>query len=124
MDENVPTSAGLSSYNLLDEKLFMKALELQHGHTVLELGCGVGNYVMAIAPYLGDSGHILALDLWNEGIETLRVRADMQRMDNLLPVAADICAGLPVRRGSVDCCLMSTVIHIPESVTAIRSLLA
>lgn len=112
MDENVPTSAGLSSYNLLDEKTFFEALQLRPGMTVLDLACGVGNYSVAAVPHLGGTGHILAMDLWTEGIETLRVRADMRHTDAILPLIGDAAAGLPVRSRSIDCCLMATIVHI------------
>lgn len=112
MDDNVPTSAGLSSYNLLDEKVFFEALGLKSGMTMFDLACGVGNYAVAAFPYLGGRGRIVAMDLWTEGIETLRVRADMLKADNILPLIADAAGGIPVRRRSVDCCLMATVVHI------------
>jgi glutamine cyclotransferase len=43
VDDTVPTSAGLSSFNLLDEDKFFTGLALKPGMTLLDFGCGVGN---------------------------------------------------------------------------------
>ncbi|MDW7772996.1 MAG: methyltransferase domain-containing protein [Desulfobulbaceae bacterium] len=110
--ENVPVSAGLSSFNLLDERVFFKALGLAPGMILLDLACGVGNYTMAASPYVGEKGQILAMDLWWEGLETLWVRADMRNVENVHPVIADAGEGLPLSHWSVDCCLMATAAHI------------
>ncbi|HHO47426.1 MAG TPA: methyltransferase domain-containing protein [Desulfobacteraceae bacterium] len=88
MEEQVPTSAGLSSFNLLDEKKFFSALAPEQGMIVLDLGCGVGNYAIALAPHVGNAGHVYALDLWEEGIETLEVRASIGRHAN---ITARVC---------------------------------
>jgi len=112
MEENVPTSAGLSSFNLLDEKKFFNALNLKSGTTMFDLACGVGNYVVAASPFLGETGCIVAMDLWQEGIETLGVRTGLSRLHNILPVVADATSGLPVRDRRIDCCLMATIVHI------------
>lgn len=112
MEDSVPESAGLSSYNLLEEKKFFAALALRPGMRVLDIGCGVGNYALAVLEHLGGEGLILAADLWGEGVATLRFRADMRDADNIAAVIADAAGGLPVRKQSVDCCLMATVAHI------------
>jgi cyclopropane fatty-acyl-phospholipid synthase-like methyltransferase len=44
-EEDIPTAAGLSSFNLLDERKFFDALGLFPGMTMLDLGCGLGNYL-------------------------------------------------------------------------------
>ena len=112
VDENVPTSAGLSSFNLLDEQKLFTALTLKTGMTLLDFGCGVGNYAMAASPYVGSNGQISAVDLWEEGIETLEVRAAIARLEN---IQAKVCGAgqkLPIRDQAVDLCLMATVAHI------------
>ena len=111
-DEDVPTSAGLSSFNLLDEKTFFAELDLKQGMVMFDLACGVGNYAVASSPYIGETGSIVAMDLWHEGIETLAVRNGINRLSNIIPIVADACSGLPVKKGSFGCCLMATIAHI------------
>lgn len=112
MEENVPTAAGLSSFNLLEEQIFFDALSLSPGMTLFDLACGLGNYSVAACPYLGENGQIIAMDLWQEGVETLMFRAGMHGLNNILPVVGDAAGGLPVKKRSIDCCLMATIVHI------------
>lgn len=111
-EENLPTSAGLSSFNLLDEKRLFAALELAPGTTVLDFGCGLGNYAMACAPRVGEQGLIHALDPWDEGIETLEVRAAMAGLANIRPLVVGKGDRLPLADQSIDFCLLATVLHI------------
>ncbi len=115
MEDNVPTSAGLSSFNLLDENTFFDVLALEPGMTLLDFACGVGNYALAASPYIGDTGVIHALDPWGEGIETLEVRIAIGGITNIKPGVADAKIPLPIPDQSVDVCLMATVVHILHS---------
>ena len=111
-EEGVPISAGLSSFNLLDEQKFFNALALKPGMALLDFGCGLGNYSIAASPYVDKSGQIYAVDLWEEGLETLEVRAAMARLEN---IQTWVCGGgdkLLIEDQTVDLCLMATVIHI------------
>lgn len=112
MDDRVPTSAGLSSFNLLDEQLFFKNISPQPGMQVLDLGCGLGNYAIAAAPLVGPQGMIYALDAWDEGIETLSVRAEMGGHANIRPGLWQTGIPLPIETESIDLCLLATVTHI------------
>ncbi len=112
MEENIPTSAGLSSYNLLNEKKLFHTLSLRPGIIMLDLGCGVGNYTVTASPYIGDKGFVCAMDLWEEGIETLMVRTNIGKLSNIHPIVADASYSLPFQRNSFDLCLMATFIHI------------
>lgn len=112
MDENVPTSAGLSSYNLLDEQKFFAALGLAPGMKLLDFGCGVGNYAIAAAPYIEANGCICAVDLWEEGIETLEIRAAMAKFNSIRTSVCGAGNRLPFDNRIFDFCLMATVVHI------------
>jgi ubiquinone/menaquinone biosynthesis C-methylase UbiE len=111
-EENLPTSAGLSSYNLLDEQRLFTTLGLAPGMIVLDFGCGLGNYAVACAPRVGEQGVIHALDPWDEGIETLEVRAARAGLANIRPLVVGKCDRLPLADQSVDFCLLATVLHI------------
>lgn len=111
-EENVPTSAGLSSFNLVDEQKLFNALALKPGMTLLDFGCGLGNYSIAAAPSVDKDGQIYAVDPWEEGLETLEVRAAMARLEN---IQLCVCGGgdkLPMQDQTVDLCLLATVVHI------------
>lgn len=111
-EEDLPTSAGLSSFNLLDERRLFSALALTEGMSMLDLGCGLGNYAVAASPHVGEQGVIHALDLWAEGVETLAVRAGIGKLANIRPGVADASGTLPLADRSVDLCLLATLVHI------------
>ena len=111
-EEDIPTSAGLSSFNLLDERKLFAALGLVPGITMLDLGCGLGNYAVAASPYVGERGIIHALDPWAEGIETLTVRAEIGRLANIRPGVAGAGEALPLAGRTVDLALLATVVHV------------
>lgn len=112
VEENVPTSAGLSSFNLLNEQHFFNALALEPGMALLDFGCGLGNYSIAASPYVDTNGQIYAVDLWEEGLETLEVRVAMARLENIQTLVCGAGEKLLIEDQMVDICLMATVIHI------------
>lgn len=123
-EEDVPTSAGLSSFNLLDSRKLFAALKLCPGMTVLDLGCGLGNYAVAASPFVGGQGIIHALDAWAEGIETLEVRARIGGLENIRAGVANADGPLPLAEQSIDLCLIATVIHILVQEGALQKTLA
>lgn len=122
--EGMPASAGRSSFNLLDERKLFDALGLLPGMTLLDLGCGLGNYAVAASPYVGGQGIVHALDLWEEGIRTLAERAKTGRLANIRARVANAAGPLPLAERSIDFCLMATVIHILVREAVIEKTLA
>lgn len=112
--EDVPTSAGLSSFNLLDEQLFFSELALKPGMTLLDYGCGLGNYSIAAAPHIGPTGRIFACDPWDEGIETLEIRAAMAGYAQIHAAVCKPSGRLSVEDREIDLCLLATVVHVLE----------
>ncbi len=106
-----PTAAGKSSFDLIDVGAFLSALELTPGTVLLDLACGAGNYAVEIARRLGGMGTVHALDLWEEGIDRLKLRAGSLGLDNVQASVVDVSKGIPLADASVDICLMATVLH-------------
>lgn len=106
-----PPGAGKSSFDLIEPARLLSGLPLKPGITFLDLGCGAGNYTMAVAEVIGAQGVVVALDLWPPGIETLEERATAAGRRNIRAVLADISKTIPLGDHSVDVCLMATVLH-------------
>jgi ubiquinone/menaquinone biosynthesis C-methylase UbiE len=107
----VPIGAGKSSFDLIDPDQLFRSMQLQPGMTVLDLGCGSGKYTVEIARRLKAPGRIIAIDLWQEGLASLRQSA---ASIDTVPIdihAVDIRDELPIPDDSVDLCLMATVLH-------------
>jgi len=109
--EGTPPGAGHSSFDLIDPARFFAELDLKPGITFLDLGCGEGNYTLAVAEAVGPGGTIYALDLWQPGIEALKQKAAAQGRPNLRAFKVNISQPLPLETGSVDVALMATVLH-------------
>ncbi|HEY5997890.1 MAG TPA: methyltransferase domain-containing protein [bacterium] len=106
-----PVAAGKSSFDLIDAREFFARIGLREGDRVADLACGVGRYSVEIAKAVGARGVVYAVDLWDEGLETLRRRTVGEGIGNVRPLRGDITERIPLDDGSVDICLMATVLH-------------
>jgi len=103
--------AGHSSFALIDAAVLLAEFESMKDGVVLDLGCGPGHYSIALAEALGSEATIHALDLWDEGIALLRQAAASRSLGNIHARVADLAQPLDLADGSIDACLMATVLH-------------
>lgn len=106
-----PTGAGKSSFDLIDSKRLFDELALKEDIRFLDVACGRGAYSIAAADYIGSTGRIDAVDLWEEGIEGLKNEAALKKISNIHAAVADIGKGLSIEDQVIDVCLVSTVLH-------------
>ena len=109
--QNSPIAAGKSSFDLVDLEKIMAEIGPLDGKTLLDAACGVGNYATAVAAGAGERCRVIAVDLWQEGIDQLEERLRSEKIDNVFARAADISRHIPVENGAVQVCLMATVFH-------------
>jgi ubiquinone/menaquinone biosynthesis C-methylase UbiE len=110
-DTDKPRGAGRSSFDLVDWPTIQKLLALDNNQTVLDLGCGAGNYSLMLAKDLSEGGKVIGLDIWPQGIKELNERAAREGLSNLEAKLADASKPLPLDDGSVDLLFMATVYH-------------
>ena len=108
---HTPIAAGKNSYDLLNSKQFFKITNLKKGSVFLDVACGTGAYSIAASSYIGPSGMIYAVDLWKEGIDTLKANIKSQNITNIQTRITDVSRHIPLEDNSVDTCLMATVLH-------------
>jgi ubiquinone/menaquinone biosynthesis C-methylase UbiE len=106
-----PTGAGRSSFGLVDVGKLFSELDLGPGDVFLDLGSGFGAYALAASDYVGDDGVVYAVDLWEEGIESLRSQAETRQIGHIRAQVADLSKHIPVDDDAVDVALLSTVLH-------------
>lgn len=106
-----PHGAGKSSFDLVDADLVFGEFRLGGGISFLDLGCGRGEYAIAAASIIGDEGFVYAVDLWEEGIASLREKVAAKGIKNLTAMVADVGKMIPMEDNSVDMCFMATVFH-------------
>lgn len=109
--EEKPLGAGKSSFSLIDAAKVFEALPLKEGTSFLDVASGRGEYTMAASRIVGTEGRLYAVDLWQEGIETLRREASAKGIKNLEAMVADVGEAMPLEDESVDVCLIATALH-------------
>jgi ubiquinone/menaquinone biosynthesis C-methylase UbiE len=88
----------------------LEALGLLGGEVVADLGAGSGYFTFRIAPKIGKAGKVLAVEIQDEMIATLRRRATEQKITNVEVVkGSESDPNLPVN--GVDLVLMVDVYH-------------
>lgn len=104
----------------------LSALDLHTGQVVADLGAGSGYFTFRMAPKVGKTGRVLAVEIQDAMIQTLRQRVAEQKITNVEIVkGGESDPHLP--DGAVDLVLMVDVYHelsYPyEIMTAIRKAL-
>jgi ubiquinone/menaquinone biosynthesis C-methylase UbiE len=102
---------GKSSFGLVNTPKLFDSLELKPGITFLDLGSGRGEYTLAAAKLIGESGNAIAVDKWEEGINHLTTTAIDEGIPTIKAYASDISVKIPVQENTVDICLMVAVLH-------------
>ena len=103
--------AGRSSFALVDQDKVFTELQLKGGTTFLDLGCGRGEYAVVASKIVGNDGVVYGVDLWEEGINSLRQKASARGSKNIMAMVADAGKRIPLEDMSIDVCFMATVFH-------------
>lgn len=106
---------GASSFDMHDSGLVFEKLALKKGDTILDLGCGAGDYAIHAAKIAGKSGKVYALDLWQEMLDGIVEGAAKQGLNNIHTVVCDIRHQVDIEDNSIDICLIATVLHTMDS---------
>src|SRR5260370_40041695 len=90
--------------------IVLDALNLRGGETVVDLGAGSGYFTFRIAPRVGSAGKVLAVEIQDEMLQTIRQRAQVLKVTNVEAVkGSETDPNLPAR--AVDLVLMVDVYH-------------
>jgi ubiquinone/menaquinone biosynthesis C-methylase UbiE len=108
---HTPIAAGGSSFDLIDSEKLFREIQLHAGMTFLDVACGYGFYSLAASKYVGETGIVYPIDLWQNGIDHLSNQIKEKKIKNIQPVLADARKKIPAKNSSVDICLLSTVLH-------------
>jgi len=103
---------GSSSYSMQNPELVFKALDLKEGDFFLDIGCGSGDYALHASRIVGDKGTILAFDINWSIIERLRSEVERSSLGNINVMVRNATEPMPLMGGSIDVCLISTMLHI------------
>lgn len=88
----------------------VEALNLKEGEVVADVGAGSGYYTFRIAPKVGKTGKVLAVDIQDEMIKAIRERAAERKLTNVEVIkGSENDPHLP--ENTVDLVLMVDVYH-------------
>lgn len=96
---------------------FLRKAGLKEGQTVLDFGCGSGNYAIPASRIVGDKGKVYALDkkkrgFWpGEGLNGLFARVDSLELKNLKVMKTTEDLQINLESESVDVTLLYDVFH-------------
>lgn len=93
-----------------DCSTLLKALDVQPGDAVADIGCGNGFYTLQLAKLVGPKGKVYAIDIQREMLEFLKDEAKARRITNIEPLLGSVIdPKLPPE--SVDLVLLVDVYH-------------
>ena len=88
----------------------LDSLDLRPGEVVADLGAGSGYFTFRMAPKVGETGRVLAVEIQEAMLTTLRARAATMKATNVEVVqGSEVDPHLPV--GTVDLVLLVDVYH-------------
>jgi len=90
-------------------KNVLEGIGIKEGFSVLDFGCGPGDFTIAAAEIVGKNGEVSALDLHPLALETVERRADRRGLKNVDTIFSDLETGLGNR--SVDVVLLYGVLQ-------------
>ncbi|HVA47391.1 MAG TPA: class I SAM-dependent methyltransferase [Pirellulales bacterium] len=91
-------------------RTLLKAIKLQPGETVCDMGCGNGFYTLKMAKLVGKAGRVLAVDIQPEMLHLLELRAKEHGLNNIERIQSSVVdPKLP--EGEVDLILLVDVYH-------------
>lgn len=88
----------------------VKAMELEGGETIADVGCGSGYYTRRLARAVGKEGKVYAVDVQPEMIRIMKDLAKEEGLGNIIPVLGET-ADPKLPDESVDWILLVDVYH-------------
>ena len=98
------------SEGLLNDEAIIENLNICHGQTILDAGCGNGYMAKKFSKLVGSTGKIFALDPDEESIANLKREIDDR--SNIDVLVGDISRRIDIKDSSIDLVYLSTVFHI------------
>ncbi|MGD8368204.1 MAG: class I SAM-dependent methyltransferase [Desulfobacterales bacterium] len=106
-----PIGAGKTSFDLIDAEKFFSLVAPEAGSTLLDAACGPGRYTLFLAGRKVPDLRIVAVDVWEDGIRSLRNSLSSEKIEGVTAHVADISNRIPAEAAEIDLCLMATVVH-------------
>lgn len=93
----------------LDPVKILKEMRLRRNMTAVDFGCGSGGWVIPLAKEL-EEGRVIAVDILEEPLSSLKSRAKMEKILNIETVLANAEKGTDIFENSADLVLMTNLL--------------
>jgi len=91
---------------------FLKKIGIKPGQTVLDFGCGKGNFSIPAAKIVGKKGIVYALDKDPEALTQLMKRARKEDLTNIKTIKTSKKIETNLKGSSIDIILLYDIIHL------------
>lgn len=92
-------------------KACLRAVGVRGGLTVLDFGCGSGNYTIPVAELVGATGRVYAVDQDRWKLRALMERAESRGLTNIEDIETAGDVRIPLADETVDVVLLYDVVH-------------
>jgi ubiquinone/menaquinone biosynthesis C-methylase UbiE len=94
-------------------EIFLRKIGIKANHSILDFGCGAGNYVFPAAKIVGNNGKVYALDSQQIVIDEIKSKTVKLGLEpQLIPLKTDGELTIPLADSSIDLTLIFDVIGI------------
>ena len=94
-----------------ESKKFLKDIGIESDKSILDFGCGVGNYTIPAAAVVGERGKVYAVDKNKQSLDELMQRAEKIGLKNIERIDVSEEVKVPLQDESVGVVLLYDVIH-------------
>ena len=94
---------------------FLKDIGIKSGQSVLDFGCGVGNYTIPAAVVVGERGKVYAVDKNKQSLDELTQRAEKAGLKNIKRIDVSEEIKVALQNESVGVVLLYDVIHLMDN---------
>ena len=103
-------------------KTIIEHLQIKPGMHLIDVGCGPGRLTIPLAQAVGSRGLVTAMDIQQEMLNKVRVKAEAVPLTNIVYLNAGVGQGrLP--QNTFDCALLVTVLgEIPDQKKALQEI--
>ncbi len=86
---------------------------IEKGQTILDIGSAMGFFTLPMARFVGDEGRVIAVDLQDKMIRSLRRRAEKAELSQIIEIrlCSSLTLGIDDLADKVDFALIFAVLH-------------
>lgn len=94
-----------------DGEIFLREIGVKKGQTVLDFGCGGGNYTVPAAKVVRKAGKVYAIDKDEKALNNLTQKAESEGLKNIEPIKTSGELKIGLEDESIDVVLLYDVLH-------------